>query len=50
MKISFNPNMTKQNFRGTTAIRAVTDSHQEARLESALLSKIAEEAKKVENH
>ena len=49
MKISFNPNMTKQNFRGTTAIRAVTDSHQEARLESALLSKIAEEAKKQNN-
>lgn len=36
-------------FKGTTAIRAVTDSHQEARLESEFLSKIAQDAKKQNN-
>ena len=49
MKILFNPNVTKPNFKGTTAIRAVTDSHQEARLESTFLSKVAEDAKKQNN-
>lgn len=49
MKISLNPYMTNTNFKGTTAIRAVTDSHQEARLESALLSKIGQEAKSKNN-
>ena len=49
MKISFNLHMTNTTFRGTTAIRAVTDSHQEARLESALLSKIGKDAEKQNN-
>ena len=49
MKVSFNPNMTKPNFKGTTAIRALTDSHQEARAESELLSKISEDARKQNN-
>lgn len=46
MKIT---NVFNQVFRGTTAIRAVTDSHQEARLESQLLSKIQQDAKKRDN-
>lgn len=49
MKINFNTNMSKPCFKGTTAIRAVTDSHQEARAESEFLSKIAQDAKKQNN-
>ena len=49
MKISLNTMISTPNFRGTTAIRAVTDSHQEARAESELLSKVAEDAKKQNN-
>ncbi len=48
MKIALNTNMTPA-FRGTTSIRALSDSHQEARLECALLSKIAQDAKKQNN-
>ena len=49
MQISFNSNMTTPTFSGTTAIRALTDSHQEARAESELLSKISQDAKKQNN-
>ena len=49
MKITFNSSMVSPNFKGTTAIRAVTDSHQEARAESEFLSKVAEDAKKQNN-
>ena len=49
MKINLNTTMINPNFRGTTAIRAVTDSHQEARAESAFLSKIAQDAKNQNN-
>ena len=49
MKISFNTQVSSTNFSGTTAIRAVTDSHQEARAESQFLSKISKEAKKQNN-
>ena len=49
MKINFSNNMTIPSFSGTTAIRAVTDSHQEARAESEFLSKIAQDAKKQNN-
>lgn len=50
MKISsVNTNMTNPMFKGTTAIRALTDSHQEARLECELLTKIGQDAKKQNN-
>ena len=42
-------NLQKLAFGGTTAIRALTDSHQEARAESKLLSKIAQDAKNNNN-
>ena len=42
-------NYQKFAFGGTTAIRALTNSHQEARAESKLLSKIAQDAKNNNN-
>lgn len=42
-------NSQKFAFAGTTAIKALTDSHQEARAESKLLSKIAQDAKNNNN-
>ena len=49
MKVLLNKNIIGTAFKGTTAIRAVTDSHQEARAESAFLSKIAKDAEKQNN-
>ncbi|MBE7708131.1 MAG: hypothetical protein E7Z88_05430 [Cyanobacteria bacterium SIG27] len=49
MKIALNNNFTKPNFKGTTVIRALTDSHQEARLEAQLLSRISKQAKSNNN-
>lgn len=49
MNISINPRMTMPAFKGTTAIRALTDSHQEARLECELLTKIGKDAEKQNN-
>lgn len=49
MKISLNTMQYMPSFKGTTPIRAVTDSHQEARKECELLSKIADDAKKQNN-
>lgn len=49
MQISMNKIGYTPSFKGTTKIRAVTDSHQEARKECELLSKIEREAKKQNN-
>lgn len=49
MKIILNNNFSTPNFRGKTSIRALSDSHQEARLEAQLLSKISSEAKRNNN-
>ena len=49
MRISNNLYKNRANFCGTTSIRALTDSHQEARDEGRLLSKIAQDAKTKDN-
>ena len=49
MKINLNQCPSLPVFKGITSIRALTDSHQEARAESELLSKIANDAKKQNN-
>ncbi len=49
MLVTNNMHPGVMSFKGTTAIRAVTDSHQEARREAALLSKVASDAKDKDN-